>query len=119
MNRLPRRHGAVMEIDPELREVGIESRAIIEGLYQFHRYDLSEYNGQDIGSDGRFAHIDVKSSVAGFALVDSAEKASVRARQLRYFVDFRVSGRSTGKPATPRDAILADGDPGVCQGNRV
>ena len=71
-----------------LREVSSESKPIIERLYQFYRHDLSEFNQQDIGENGRFHHIDldqyfsdesrkaflfdVDASLAGFSLVNLA-----------------------------------------------
>jgi predicted acetyltransferase len=88
-----------------VRRVGVECRALIEGLYQFHRYDLSEFNRQDIGDDGRFAHIDLDpyfedgaygvfvfeegASITGFALVNF-ESHTIDDEWVRNLDDFFV-----------------------------
>jgi hypothetical protein len=44
---------------PILQRIPPERRATLERLYQLYRYDLSEYNKQEIKDDGTFPHFDL------------------------------------------------------------
>ena len=70
----------------QLQPILPEQQPVLERLYQLYRYDLSEFNNQDIRPDGSYPHIDLAqyvtdsnfcsrfitfdNTLAGFALVN-------------------------------------------------